>query len=270
MQTEFTAQSLIKNNLKTFSPTILSSNSPPEIEEMDNCIFVDNFFQSYEQVENSLQSFHTTNCHEINEILYYGEKPAEYFGTCGIVQPIPRDFAVEYVKTLYDCLCEKDYLIPSINSESNELNKVILTSSTEAVLYYEDMIVDKGFNIPCPKGGQYHGTVFLCDDEVDNKKGITFYDFIYDGRSYSSIEDFMLEDDDVKEKIFEILSEFSLASGELSMFKEFTESEYFEPTEYVAAKKNRMVAFKSCFFTGNNFTSGERYTLDCSFNGNFD
>ena len=51
------------------------------------------------------------------------------------------------------------------------------------------------------------------DDEEDNKKGITFYDFIFEGRSYSSLEDFMIEDDETKEKIFEIVGKYAAGSG---------------------------------------------------------
>ena len=100
---------LRKNKIKTFDTTLLTPSRPPQIEDRDNCILVDNFFHSYEKIEDTLLDFKSTNCHEINEILYYGEKNAEYLGTRGILQPIPRDFSVEYIKTVYEYLCEKDY-----------------------------------------------------------------------------------------------------------------------------------------------------------------
>ena len=105
---------LRKNKIKTFDTTLFLPSKPPQIEEMDNCIVVDNFFHSYEKISETLVDFKSTNCHEINEILYYGERNAEFVGTRGILQPIPRDFSVEYVKTVYEYLCEKDYLIPHI------------------------------------------------------------------------------------------------------------------------------------------------------------
>jgi hypothetical protein len=268
MQTELTpAPAIKKSKITTFDTTLLMASRPPEIEEMDNCILVDNFFHAYEKIEENLLKFHSTNCHEINEILFYGGKNVEYLGTKGIVQPIPRDFSVEFIKTIYEYLTEKDYLIPNINSdETNLVDKIIFSSATEATLYYDEMIVDKGFNVPCPSGGEFTSTVFLCDDTEESKMGVTFYDFVFEGRSYSSVEDFMLEDDDTREKIFKVLGEYSLASGELKLFEEFTESEHFKPTEYIEAKQNRMIAYKSSFFTVNNFTAGERYTLNCSFN----
>lgn len=266
METQLTP-AIRKNKIATFDTTLLLAHRPPQIVEMDNCIVVDNFFHTYDNLEETLLKFHATNCHEINEILFYGDKNAEFLGTRGIVQPIPRDFSVEYVKTVYEYLVEKDYLIPNINSEeSNLMDRVIFSSATEATLYYDEMIVDKGFNLPCPSGGEFTSTVFLCDDTKESKMGVTFYDFVYDGRSYSSVEDFMLEDDDTREKIYEVIKDYNLASGELQLFEEFTESEHFKPTEYVEAKENRMIAYKSSFFTINNFTEGERYTLNCSFN----
>tara|TARA_A100001234_G_scaffold153926_1_gene135637 strand:- start:641 stop:1456 length:816 start_codon:yes stop_codon:yes gene_type:complete len=271
MTTELTmVRPLRKNKIKTFDTTLLTPNKPPQIEEMDNCILVDNFFHSYEKIEDSLLEFKSTNCHEINEILFYGEKNAEYLGTRGIIQPIPRDFAVEHIRAVYEYLCEKDYLIPNINAEeSNLVDKIIYSSATEATLYYDEMVVDKAFNYPCPSGGEFTSTVFFCDDTEESKLGVTFYDFIFEGRSYSSVEDFMLEDDETREKIYEILQEHNPASGQLCLFEEFTESEYFKPTEYIEAKQNRMIAHKSSFFTTNNFSGGERYTLNCSFNSNF-
>ena len=271
MTTELTmVRPLRKNKIKTFDTTLLTPSRPPQIEDRDNCILVDNFFHSYEKIEDALLDFKSTNCHEINEILYYGEKNAEYYGTRGILQPIPRDFSVEYIKTVYEYLCEKDYLIPHINAEeSNLIDQIIFSSATEATLYYDEMIVDKAFNYPCPSGGEFTSTVFFCDDTEESKMGVTFYDFIFEGRSYSSVEDFMLEDDETREKIFEVLQKYNPAQGELCLFEEFTENEWFEPTEYIEAKQNRMIAYKSSFFTTNNFTTGERYTLNCSFNSNF-
>ena len=261
---------LKKNKIKTFDTTLFLPSKPPQIEEMDNCIVVDNFFHSYEKIPETVVDFKATNCHEINEILYYGERNAEFIGTRGILQPIPRDFSVEYIKTVYEYLCEKDYVIPNINAdESNIIDRIIYSSATEATLYYEEMVVDKAFNYPCPSGGEFTSTVFLCDDTEESKNGVTFYDFVFEGRSYSSVEDFMLEDDDTREKIFEVLQQYNPAQGELCLFEEFTGNEWFEPTEYIEAKQNRMVAFKSSFFTTNNFTSGERYTLNCSFNSSF-
>ena len=72
MQTELTpAPAIKKSKIITFDSTLLMASRPPEIEVMDNCILVDNFFHAYEKIEENLLKFHSTNCHEINEILFY-------------------------------------------------------------------------------------------------------------------------------------------------------------------------------------------------------
>ena len=255
-----------KAKISTFNLTLTVPNQSPEIVEMDNCIVVDNFLQSFDDFEEEILKFPATNCHEINEILFYGDKEADYVGTAGITQPVPRDFVAQYVKYIYDYLSEKDYMIPNIHNNEAFIDNLVMNSVAETTLFYEDMVVDNACNFPCPSGGEFTSSLFFDDDEEDNKKGITFYDFIFEGRNYSSVEDFMIEDDETKEKIFEIISEYSAGTGKLELYEEFEESEYFKPTEYVEAKRNRLIAFKSCFFTVRNFSKGERYTFNCSFN----
>ena len=255
-----------RSSIPVFNTTVTTINNPPEIEEMDNCIVVDNFLNNIDSFEESLLQFPATNCHEINEILYYGDKECDYVGTMGIVQPVPRDFVASYVNHLYQYLSEKDYMIPNPNNDSKFFDQLVMSSASESTLFHEDMVVDVANNVPCPAGGEFNSTLFFDDDEEDNKKGLTFYDFIFEGRRYSSLDDFMIEDDETKEKIFEIVSEFSAGNGKLELYEEFKESEYFKPTEYIEAKRNRLVAHKSSFFTVRNFTSGERYRFNCCFN----
>ena len=255
-----------KGTIHTFNNTLTMPNKPPQIEEMDNCIIVDNFLHSFDAFEEEVLKFPATNCHEINEILFYGEKEADYVGTAGITQPVPRDFVAQYVRFVYEYLSEKDYMIPNSNNNDQFIDGLVMNSAAEATLFYEDMVVDSACNVPSPSGGEFTSSLFFDDDEEDNKKGITFYDFIFEGRSYSSLEDFMIEDDETKEKIFEIVGKYAAGSGKLELYEEFVESEYFKPTEYVEAKRNRLIAFKSCFFSVRNNSKGERYTFNCSFN----
>ena len=255
-----------KGTIQTFNNTLTMPTKSPEIVEMDNCIVVDNFLHSFDDFEQEVLKFPATNCHEINEILFYGDKEADYVGTAGITQPVSRDFISHYVKIIYDYLSEKDYMIPNPHNNDEFVDRLVMNSAAEATLFYEDMVVDSACNVPCPSGGEFTSSLFFDDDEEDNKKGITFYDFIFDGRSYSSLEDFMIEDDETKEKIFEIVGKYAAGSGKLELYEEFEESEYFKPTEYIEAKRNRLIAFKSCFFTVRNFSKGERYTFNCSFN----
>lgn len=254
-----------RNAIKTFNPTLTAANQPPEIEELDNCIICDNFLYSIDKFEEQLLTVPATNCHEINEILFYGERESDYVGTTGIVQPVARDFSAQYVNTVYQYLSEKDYMIPNPNNNDKFLDQLVMGSAAEAILFHEDMIVDSAMNVPSPSGGEFTSSLCFDDDEEGNKKGITFYDFIFEGRNYSSLDDFMIEDDETKEKIFEIVGQWGAGQGKLALYQEFAGSEYFKPTEYVEAKRNRLIAFKSGFFTVRNFTKGERYTFNTSF-----
>ena len=117
------------------------------------------------------------------------------------------------------------------------LINLVMSSASESTLFHEDMVVDVANNVPCPAGGEFTSTLFFDDDEEDNKKGITFYDFVFEGRRYSSLDDFMIEDDETKEKIFEIVKEFSAGNGKLELYEEFKESEYLNPLSILRQKK---------------------------------
>lgn len=255
-----------KESIHTIGAQLLETNRPYQIEEKDNCIVVDNFVHNLDVAEKNLLKIPSTNCHEINEIFYYGEKEVEYVGTPGITQIVAKDFIPYYVKSVYDCLSEKDYMIANPNNDHMFDQALVAQSAAEAVLYYEEMVVDSSCNVPSPSGGEYFSTLCFDDDTEDNKLGITFFDFVFEGRRYSSLDDFMVEDDETKEQIFDAIKDYGAGMGKLSMHQEFTENEYFKPTEYIPAKKNRLIAFKSTYFHIKNFTSGERYSLNCSFN----
>ena len=254
-----------KDKILTIGQELFQTNKPFEITEYDNCITIDNYTYSIDKIEETLLKIPATNCHEINEIFYYGEKETEYVGTPGITQPVTKDWVPYYINDVYTCLSEKDYLIPNPNTSPNILNNLVAFSATEAVLFYEEMVVDKSCNVPSPAGGEFFSTLCFDDDTEDNKLGITFFDFIFEGRKYSCLDDFSIEDDETREQIFEVLQDFGSGLGGLELYNEFTGSEWFEPTEYIESKRNRLIAFKSSYFHIRNFSEGERYTLNTSF-----
>ena len=99
-----------KGTIHTFNNTLTMPNKPPQIEEMDNCIIVDNFLHSFDAFEEEVLKFPATNCHEINEILFYGEKEADY-GNCWYHSTSAKRFCCTVCEIVYN-IEEKDYMIP--------------------------------------------------------------------------------------------------------------------------------------------------------------
>ena len=91
---------------------------------------------------------------------------------------------------------------------------------------------------------EYSCNVFLGDD-IDPENGISFYDLMFQGQRYKSIEDLTkIEDKETIATIKDYLNIFVTVQPDLEPYKAYEDTKYYDKTRFVEAQNNRMVIFK--------------------------
>ena len=110
----------------------------------------------------------------------------------------------------------------------------------------------------------FQATLFLNDPPEGS--GIGLYDLVFDDVRCSGIEDLMdLDDEEQKSMIGRWLNENAVCSNETVEYKNFKESEHFQQTRFIEAKKNRLVLHKGTIFQRYEYEgTGDMYMLNLS------
>ena len=128
------------------------------------------------------------------------------------------------------------------------------------------MIINENANAPTPAIGEYYALLFI-DDANENKSGISLYDFIYEGKSYSCLDDIRNETDDLIKEISDFLNVKHSVKKQLVKYVPFEDNHYMVTKRYIPAKKNRLFITRGGNWINQNYSGNvESYRVSLSFN----
>lgn len=251
------------NNLK-------SNSENYEIEDYDDYVVVDNFMFDINKFETDILKFPFDVGHQVAEILYQCSDEVQEFRRpdIGAIQLVPNHYFDHFIKSIHDALVETEYVPTTLDGQYYNTEYYQFLSSTALItgnLMYPNMIINENANFPCPEAGEYVATLMFDNDTENCKKGVNFWNFEYEGKSYSSTHDIMLEEEELQREVQDVLNLKCMVNNDLKPYEMMEDHPMFTKSHYVPSKRNRLVIWKSSKFTTKQYTEGERYTFNCSF-----
>lgn len=244
-------------------------NTDCRIEDFDDYIIVDDFLNDVDVAQENLLKFPIDNGEKLFRQFYEsGQREAPVTKVPGHCQLFPVDFFERYVFEIYKFLIDCEYLPQRAND--NLLNPMYPTmlsknSMINGLIYHDNMIINKNANAPAPAMGEYYSMLFFDDNP---KSGISLYDFVYDGKRYSCLDDITLNtDEEFLKEVSDFLNTKHSVSKELVKYSPYENCSYFDETRFIPAKRNRLVITKGGNWINPAYVGGEEsYRLIATFN----
>ena len=247
-------------------------NPDCEIQDFDEYIIVDDFFENVDESVNQFLKYPVDMGEDLYQKLFAtGAKEWEMPKLPGFSQPLPVLLFERVIFEIYKFLIDCEFLPQRANE--NLMNPMFASqlasmSMVHGSIFHPNMIINKNANNPSPAMGEYWATIFFDDSTEDNKHGVSLYDFVYNNKRYSCLDDITLETD--KKLLSEMGDFLNIKNGvtkELVEFTPFESNSFFDETRFIPAKKNRLVITRGGNWINQTYKANEEtYQLIFSFN----
>lgn len=247
-----------------------SNQENHELEDYDDYVIVDDFMFDIDKFEKDILKFPFDVGHQVAEILYECSTESQEFKRpdIGAVQLFPNHYFDHHIRGIHSALVDAEYVPTTLDGQyyTTEYYQYLTeTALITGTLLYPTMIMNENSNLPCPESGEYFATLMFADDTEDHKMGVNMWDFNYEDKSYSGISEIMLEDNELQRELQDVLNLKCMVNNTLVKYESLEEHPMFTKRHYIPSKRNRLVIYRSDKFTTKQYTTGDRYTFNCSF-----